>query len=495
MEGTRENQAANQITLNVADIGASGEGIAKFKNNTIFIPFALPDEKVEIKIMHKKQNLMFGKLMEILTPSEERIRPKCKLFTKCGGCQLQHMKNYNQLKLKTKMVSSCFRKIAKIDAEISPAVKSENVFNYRNKLQLPVGFENNKTVVGFFEHNSHKIVPLEICHLHPEWQINLTKALKTFINKNHLRGYDYKHGTANGEVRHLVVREINRRLIITLVLNCEIDKNIVSDFVKSCANIYPNCSIYLNINKENSNIILGDTFIYVYGEKVLGGEALGIKFKCHPNVFFQVNDYIRDKIYTKVLSLILQEENTENVVIDAYSGIGILSAFIAKNVKKVYAIEIVKDAYEMANTVKELNGLSAKLENILGDCKVELENVLQRLKKERTSAKITVILDPPRKGCEKEALQAVLKYKPDRIVYISCNPSTLARDIGILCNTLNSDGSPKEADSKNKNKEKVKDSKLVNYLNKSDYEMTFVQPYDMFPQTKHVETVVCLQKV
>ncbi|MCL1901640.1 MAG: 23S rRNA (uracil(1939)-C(5))-methyltransferase RlmD, partial [Firmicutes bacterium] len=331
MEGIRESLVTHkQITLNIADIGASGEGIAKLNNNTVFIPFALPDEKVEIKIMHRKQNLMFGKLLEILTPSEERIRPRCELFTKCGGCQLQHMKNYNQLKLKTKMVAGCLKKIAKIDMEILPAVKSENIFNYRNKLQLPVGFENNKNVVGFFAHNTHKIVPMERCHLHPEWQYNLTQALKVFMQKNNLNGYDYMNNTASGVVRHLVVREINRRLIITLVLNCEIEQSLVSDFVKCCANIYPNCSIYLNINKENSNVILGDTFIYIYGEKVLGGEALGIKYKCHPNAFFQVNDYIRDKIYQKVLSLIVQDENFENVVVDAYSGIGVLSAYIAK---------------------------------------------------------------------------------------------------------------------------------------------------------------------
>lgn len=477
-----ENTYENVLTLNISDLGVNGEGIAKYGDTTVFVPFALPDERVKVKISYKKQNLAFGKLTEILTPSEERIRPECNIYKECGGCQLQHIKNCNQLKLKSKILYNCFKKIGRLTVNVPLTVKSESIYGYRNKLQLPIGDENGENVVGFFAFNTHRIVNLERCPLHPDWQTKLLRVVKIFMNDNRLKGYDYIHNT--GLIRHLIVREISRRLIITLVINGDNLPN-KSHFVKLCTDIYPNCSIYLNVNKENSNVVLGKEFIHLYGEKELSGECLGIKFKCHPNSFFQVNDFVRDKIYSKVLSLITPEESkySDAVVVDAYSGAGILSAYIAKNVKKVYAIEIVPEAVKNAGQVKELNGLSDKMVNMEGDCAVVLPELMKELKKEtkkdRNQEGITLVLDPPRKGCDTKVLKAILKSLPEKIIYISCNPATLARDIGILCKTLNEDGSfkPEEA------------------LNESPYKITFVQPYDMFPQTKHVETVVCLEKV
>lgn len=481
-----ENTQENILTLNILDLGANGEGIAKQGNTTVFVPFALPDEKVKVKIAYQKKNLAFAKLTEILTPSEERIRPECSVYQKCGGCQLQHIKSCNQLKLKSKILYNCFKKIAHINVDVPLTIKSESTYGYRNKLQLPIGDEKGENVVGFFAFNTHRIVSMERCPLHPDWQTKIVRAVKIFMQANFLKGYDYVNNT--GLIRHLIVREISRRLIITLVINADELPN-QSHFVKLCADIYPNCSIYLNINKESSNVIVGKEFIHIYGEKELSGECLGIKFKCHPNSFFQINDYIRDKIYTKVLSLIVPEDeiksrSSEAVVIDAYSGAGILSAYIAKNVKKVYGIEIVPEAVANAEQIKALNGLGNKLVNIEGDCAVVLPKLIKEIKKEfkdqnEKEKGIVVVLDPPRKGCEPEIIKMLKKQLPEKIIYISCSPATLARDIGILFNTLNDDGSP------------IEESKKA----PPPYAITYIQPYDMFPQTKHVETVVCLEKV
>lgn len=457
------------ITTTILNSGINGEGIAKVDGMTLFIPYALVGEKVVAKVIMAKKNFAVARLVEVLTPAEERVRPECKVFTKCGGCQLQHVKYYNQLKIKSANVRDAFRKIAKLDPPVQQCVKSDFTYNYRNKLQLPIGERDGTLVVGFYEEFTHNIVPIEECPLHPEWAAKLIGALKKFMAENDIRPYNEQ--TGQGVIRHLVARELTGCIMVTLVINCDFLD--CTGFAEELKNLFPCFGLYLNVNKEDTNVITGDKYIYVCGERKLKDSYNGLKIEVGPGSFLQVNNSVKDKLYYKVLDQVRSEE--QPVCIDAYSGTGILSALMAKHASKAYAIEIVDEAIEDAEHIKKINNLNGKLEIIHGDCSDELPPLLERLKDENT----ILILDPPRKGCTKAIIKAILKNPPKKIIYISCNPATLARDIGMIMGTLDPDSDVM-----------TPDPSRMNGL----YEISLVQPYDMFPQTKHVETVVLMSR-
>lgn len=457
------------ITTTILNSGINGEGIAKVDGMTLFIPYALVGEKVVAKVIMAKKNFAVARLVEVLTPAEERVRPECKVFTKCGGCQLQHVKYYNQLKIKSANLRDAFRKIAKLDPPVQQCVKSDFTYNYRNKLQLPIGERDGTLVVGFYEEFTHNIVPIEECPLHPEWAAKLIGALKKFMAENDIRPYNEQ--TGQGVIRHLVARELTGCIMVTLVINCDFLD--CTGFAEELKNLFPCFGLYLNVNKEDTNVITGDKYIYVCGERKLKDSYNGLKIEVGPGSFLQVNNSVKDKLYYKVLDQVRSEE--QPVCIDAYSGTGILSALMAKHASKAYAIEIVDEAIEDAEHIKKINNLNGKLEIIHGDCSDELPPLLERLKDENT----ILILDPPRKGCTKAIIKAILKNPPKKIIYISCNPATLARDIGMIMGTLDPDSDVM-----------TPDPSRMNGL----YEISLVQPYDMFPQTKHVETVVLMSR-
>ena len=457
------------ITTTVINSGINGEGIAKVDGMTLFIPYALIGEKVVAKVILSKKNFAIAKLIEVLTPAEERIRPECKVFSRCGGCQLQHIKYCNQLKIKSQNVRDAFKKVAKLDPPVQQCIKSDFVYNYRNKLQLPVGEKDGSVVVGFYEKFTHNIIPIEDCPLHPDWASKLIAALRKFMAENNIPAYDER--TGQGVVRHLVAREMTGCIMVTLVING--DSLNCGSFEEELSSLFPCFGLYLNVNKEDTNVITGDRYIYVCGESKLKDSYNGLKIEAGPGSFMQINNSIKDKLYYKVLDQIRSEE--EPLCIDAYSGTGILSALMAKHARKVYAIEIVKEAVEDAEHIKKINNLNGKLENIHGDCTEKLPPLLAGLKDENA----ILVLDPPRKGCSKEIIRAILKNPPKKIIYISCNPATLARDIGMITGTLDIDSEVMSPDPSKAN---------------DLYEITLVQPYDMFPQTKHVETVVLMSR-
>lgn len=457
------------IETTIEGIGVNGEGIAKMGGIPIFTPYTLPGERVRIRIVNVKKNYAYGKLVDVITPADERAREECPVYTKCGGCQLQHMKYKDQLAFKTVIVRDTFKKVANITFPISQTLKSEYKYAYRNKLQLPIGVDkkNNTPLVGFYANNSHRIVGINSCPLHPEWNEKLISVVKKFMAKYLIMGYNEEDGT--GTVRHIVARQVGKILQIIIVING--DRLLHSDeLVKMLCEAFANPSVFININTENTNVILGEKYIRLAGEAVLTHMDMGHMVVVSPESFMQVNDYVKSKIYNKAVEIADITEN--DIVVDAYCGIGILTAMFAERAKYAYGIEIVPSAIDNANYMVRQNMLSHKLSFIKGDCREELDTMLRNAKR-LTSGNIILVLDPPRKGVEKEIIDTILKQQPSKIIYISCNPATLARDVGMLTGSINIDAYRTDAPL---------------------YELTYVQPYDMFPQTKHVETLVCLNR-
>ncbi len=457
----------NDIIIGSAEaLGTNGEGIVRKDGVTLFVPFLLPGERASIKILNRKGNIAYGKAMEIFTPAEERVRPECPVFGRCGGCRLQHIKYRYQLGFKQSLVRDALKKIGGITCTVSRPERSDKEYGYRNKLQLPIGRQNGKNVVGFYAERSHRIVPTTVCPIHPDWSEKLIAAVYKFMETCGLDGYDEVAGT--GALRHIVVRELKRKFIVTLVTT-ERELPGVDYFLFLLDNIFPEYSFYLNYNPEKTNVIFGKEFTLLKGRGFYECAEGGISFEAGANTFVQVNEGVKNKLYERAVSL--AEEGDR--VIDCYAGGGLLTAMFAQKCQRAYGIEIVPEATACANVLAAGNGLKEKMTNING----AVEDVLPKLLKEEPLA--TVVLDPPRSGADRRVIDALLESDVKKIIYISCNPATLARDVGLLTGNLQ----PNER------------GELV----KADppelcYKVELVQPFDMFPQTKWVETLVLLAR-
>lgn len=456
----------------VVALGMNGEGIIKDGKETVFVPFCAIGEKVRYKVLKCSSKGNFGKLLEVLTPADDRVRPACPVFTKCGGCQLQHLKYSSQLKFKEDKVTTCFRKIASIDTEVKPCVRGDGELHYRNKLQLPVGETDNGTVIGFYAENSHRIIPIDDCIINPLWTNSIIFSLKTYMKDKNLKGYN--ENTLSGDIREITVKQINSNLIITLVC---LNKNLPDlDYFISLLenNLKLRFSLYINVNNTHTNVIYGEEFRLISGKKHYMSEMLGVKYKVGVRSFSQVNDFVCSKLYSAVKQAAELDEQT--TVIDAYSGAGLLTAILCKNANKAIGVEIVPEAVEIANELVLNNNLSGKMSNILGKC----EDVLPELIKKETenNRKVVLVLDPPRKGCDEKVIKAIQNSNINKIIYISCNPATLARDVGVLIGTL---------EQTDKGIKKVVEPDLK-------YNVEYIKPFDMFPQTKHIEVLCVLTR-
>ncbi len=455
----------------VISVGMNGEGILKDEDIVIFVPFALQGEKIRYKILKVTKKCAYGKLLEVITPAEERVRPKCSVFTKCGGCQLQHLKYPAQLSVKEKNIKTCFKKIAGIDVEVKPAVRGDDEYFYRNKLQLPVAQGEDGAIIGFYAENSHRVIPISDCAINGVWAKNVIKAFKVYFERYGIKGYD--EATHSGEIREITAKEIGGKLIVTVVTldNCLPCKSELIEILKS--EIPNEFSLYQNINSCKTNVIYGEEFKLLYGEGEYASEMFGINYKIGVRSFMQVNPSVCAKLYHAVKdSLLLDEETT---VIDAYSGAGLMTALLATSAKKAIGVEIIKEAVDIANKLAKDNGLEEKITNYCGKCEELLPSIIEE---ERKKGKVAVVLDPPRKGVDIKVIKTVQSSEADRIAYVSCLPSSLARDIGLLVGTL-----------EEKNGEIVR---VENPIIRYDIEL--VKPFDMFAQTKHVETLVVLQR-
>ena len=451
------------LTVVCEGTGTNGEGIARADGVTLFIPELLKGERASVKVLKLKGNTGYGKVLEVLTPAEERARPLCPVFSRCGGCQLQHILYRGQLKFKTELVKEALRKIGGINASVSPCERSDKEYGYRNKLQLPIGCTREGNAVGFYAERSHRIVPTDTCPIHPEWADKVIAALNTFMSTCGLDGYDETRGT--GQLRHIVVRQLKSKFIVTLVVREEIAG--IDYLLHLLDGIFPEYSFYLNFNRENTNVIFGDEFRLLKGKGTYECTESGITFEAGPVTFVQVNENVRGKLYEKVVSLV----NEGETVIDCYSGGGLLTAMLARKCGRAYGVEIVPEASACADRLKERNGLEGRMTNICGKVEEHLSSILAREKD------AVVVLDPPRSGVERSVIKEIMACGVKKVIMISCNPATLARDIGILTGSLvETEGG------------ELKKSENPHTM----YEISLVQPFDMFPQTKHVETLVQL---
>lgn len=441
------------VTVKIISLGYNGEGISKDLDKPIFVPFALEGEVVKVKIICIKKDFYIGKLEEILKNSPYRVAPKCSVYSKCGGCQLQHLSYDKQLEFKKKHIEDCFKKIAGIDIKANETVKSKD-YEYRNKFSLPIGYDNEgNIVIGMYANNSHRIISIDNCIITESWNKEVISLTKKFIKEYKITAYN--EITHKGLLKHLVARKVGKKISIILVINGK-ELPYKERFVEILKeNLKYDFSFYININLLNNNVILGDTYKTIYGENPIDNFE-NILTEIHPNSFYQVNNEIKEKIYKAVLRNV-----QDNNVIDAYSGAGTISNYVAKYFKenkkdlKVYSVEIIPEAVEGAKKTSKLNNVEDIVNHNLGDCAKLVPGIAKEI------SNCVVIIDPPRKGCDLSVLEALNKANINKICYISCDPSTLARDVKILLN---------------------------------NYTINSLTPYDMFPNTKHIECVCILNR-
>ena len=441
---------SDKFNATIQNYGCNGEGVTKVNGETVFVPYSLVGENVDGIVIKANSKYAIGKIEQINIKSHCRINAPCPYFAKCGGCQLQHTTYENSLKIKTEIVKNAIKNIGKIDCDIPTVLPSKEQYHYRNKIDMPINPKTKK--LGMFRTASHNIIDIEECLL----QKTLTAKLITVFNKylSQTKTPIYDDVTKKGVLKHLVARELDNKILITVVINSNDlpDKKVLVEFLSQN---FDNFGLSLNINKLKNNVILTNRFVQVYGLTKIDVCENEISYSITNGSFLQINDQIKDTMYQKIFEQIENE-----TVVDAYSGAGLLSAMIAKHAKQVYGIEIVEEATKIADRLKADNMIQ-NLTNINGDCAEKLPALLEGLTAEEKS-NLIVVIDPPRKGCDKKVLEAILNVRPKKIIYMSCDPSTLARDLNIL-------------------------------LNDTNYKIAYLQPFDMFPQTKHVETLAVLE--
>ena len=457
----------------VASLGSEGEGVINLMSGgRAFVPGCIPGEEVEFTALKVGDGVVYGKLLKVISPSPERVAPPCPVFLKCGGCQLQHMSYACQLDFKRRLVQNCLKKLGNIQAEVQPAVSAGSRYGYRNKLALPVGVDGTgKNIVGVYAPRSHRIVPVDNCLLQREWCAPLISALLSFMEEAGLKGYDEVSRT--GDIRHIVARQVQNNLIITVV--CA-KKTRLAALAEKLDSLFPGCALWLNVNGGTGNAVFGGEWHIVRGQRSFSAEDCGIKFTAGAQTFLQVNDGVRTLLYEAVRA---QACSPGSVVIDLYSGGGMLTAMLAAGCDAAYGIEVVPEAVKCADELAALNGLSYKMHNLCGTVEERMAEVLAATEgKERV-----IVCDPPRKGMERSVVRAIAASGAKKVVLVSCNPATLARDLGLLCGSLIEDGN-----------KIIKNPTYMPERTDGCYAITSVTPFDMFPQTKHVETLVCLER-
>ncbi len=433
----------------VDDLGNAGEGIGKIDGFTVFVEGALPQEEIEVLIVKVKKSFAYGKLQKIIKVSPERVIPPCEVATKCGGCQLQHLSYQEQLQYKTKKVKDALQKIAKIESiDVLPTLGMKDYWRYRNKVQFPVG---NDCKIGFYGKRSHRIIDTEKCFLQHEISDTILAIIRTFLKEYSISIYD--ETTHKGLLRHILIKVgfSTGQIMVCLVINGKKfpHKEILIQRLQSIKGM---TSIVLNYNTEKTNVILGKQNQVLWGKECIIDTIGELEFEISPLSFFQVNPVQTKNLYQKALDFAQLSGN--EIVLDLYCGIGTMSLFFAQKAKYVVGIEIVKEAILDAKKNAKRNQIS-NVEFLQGAA----EDVIPMLYKKGLQADV-VVLDPPRKGCDENVVHTILKINPQKIVYVSCDPATMARDIKLLEN----------------------------------YEIKIVQPVDMFPHSSHVETIVLIQK-
>lgn len=448
----------NEIyNIKITDLGTQGEGIGKIDGYTLFVKNTLPGEEVKTLVVKANKNYGYGKSLEITKTSPYRIVPPCPVAGKCGGCTIQHLDYSSQLKQKQNKVKQNLMRIGGFeDIEVEQTIGMENPYHYRNKAQYPVNSEKNGINIGFYSLGSHKIVNYEDCLIGSKINKTILQALRTFMEKNNISAYNEE--TGKGLIRHILIREgyYTNEIMVCLIVNSHSFKY-KNELIASLKNIENLKSVVINYNTVKSNVILGQKCETLWGQDYITDKIGNLLFKISPLSFFQVNPIQTYKLYSKALEYADLKGN--EIVIDAYCGIGSISLFLAQKAKKVLGIEIVAPAIKNAKDNAKLNNID-NAEFFVG----KSEDIVPQLYNEKGIKPDVIVVDPPRKGCDKSLLNLMLDIEPEKIVYVSCDSATLARDLKILCST-------------------------------DKYRIDKVQPVDMFPHSYHVETVVLMSRV
>lgn len=447
-------QKGKKYEIEINNLGSSAEGVGRFKDFTVFVPYTLPGEKAEVLIEEVKKSYAKGRALQILRKSADRIAPKCAIYDRCGGCQLQHLNYEAQLRIKRQQVIDAVTRIGKQpDVPVHATLGAEAPWNYRNKMQFPVGRSKGKTIIGCFAQGSHDIIDTENCYIQKEFNNDIVNAMREIVDKLGIPVYNEDRHT--GILRHVIGRVGKNGECMVVLVTAVKDLQRSKDIVRMLRERLPKLvSVQQNVQTYRNNVIMGRDTKLLWGKPTILDSLGSLTFHISPRSFFQVNTDQAEVLYGKALEY--ANLTGRETVIDAYCGTGTITLFLAQKARRVYGIEIVKPAILDAEKNARDNHVK-NAEFIVGDATV----VMPRLYKQGIRADV-VVVDPPRAGCTPTVLETFANMKPKRIVYVSCNPASLARDIAIL------DG--------------------------LGYHAREVQPVDMFPMTSSIENVCLLER-
>ena len=430
--------------VNIVSLNSNAQGVGRIDDFTVFVDGALPAEVIKAKVVEVKKNYAIAELLEILESSTDRVEPRCPIYSECGGCQLQHLSYNAQLKWKRRQVVDALKRIGKIDVTVKDTIGMKEPWHYRNKMQFPVGRIKSKIQIGCFAKSSHKVIDTDFCLIQRQQNDEILQAVRKVVDKFKVSVYDEdKH---RGILRHVMGRiGINETMLVLVTATEKLpnEKTIVRALRNELSNI---TSIQQNIQTQHNNVILGREIKVLYGKRTIKDKIGKLEFNISARSFFQVNTVQAEKLYQTALDF--ADLKGHEVVIDAFCGTGTITLFLAKHAKFAYGIEIVSSAIADAK-LNARNNNARNVQFITGDA----TSILPKLGVKPD----VIVLDPPRAGCDEKFLLTIAKLKPSKVVYVSCNPATLARDLNIL--------------------------------ESNGFKTQIVQPVDMFPFTSHVEAV------
>lgn len=445
------------LIVKIEDMGTEGEGIGKIEGYTLFIKDAIIGDVVEAKLMKLKKNYAYARLMKLITPSPYRTEPKCPVYRQCGGCQIQPLSYEQQLKFKQKKVQNNLERIGDFsNIPMEPIMGMEEPYHYRNKAQFPVGTDKNGAVItGFYAGRTHDIIPNTKCYLGAAENEKILQIVLNFMKKYHISAYNEE--TGKGLIRHVLIRKgfSSGELMVCLVINGRKLPHSEA-LIKELTALQGMTSITLNVNEKKTNVILGAEVLPLWGQTCIQDKIGDITYRISPLSFYQVNPVQTKRLYETALEY--AGLHGDETVWDLYCGIGTISLFLAQKAKQVYGVEIIPQAIEDARVNAKLNGMD-NVQFYVG----KAEEVLPELYEKEGIYADVIVVDPPRKGCDEKCLDTIVKMQPKRVVYVSCDSATLARDLRYLCDR--------------------------------GYQVERVRGCDMFPQTGHVECVTLLQKI
>ncbi|MFR8146218.1 MAG: 23S rRNA (uracil(1939)-C(5))-methyltransferase RlmD [Clostridia bacterium] len=443
-----------EYIVDIIDNGFQGEGIAKIDGFTIFIPNAIKGEKIKILIVKVLASHAFGKIIEIIKQSDYREESDCITYKRCGGCSLRHIKYNETLKIKQNAVQSLVNKTLENKLKVEETLGMDKPYHYRNKAQYPIGLnKEGKPVIGVFANRTHEIIPIETCYIQNKQSEEIAKYIFNFLVNHKIKVYDEKSG--KGLIRHIVTKigiKTNEVMCIIVINGNELpyEDILVNELTHKFENIK---SIIKNINTKNTNVILGNENINLYGNGYIKDILGDFIFKISPMSFYQVNPVQAEKLYN--IGVKLADISKNDIVFDLYCGIGTISLFMSKFAKEVYGVEIVEEAIVAAKENACINNVT-NTKFIAGD----VEKVLDDLVNVKKIIPDIIMLDPPRRGLDNTSIENIRKVSPKKVVYISCNPATLVRDLAKL---------------------------------EDIYNIKSIKPVDMFPFTSSVECCAVLE--